>query len=1209
MSFKSKLDAWLSATIEAGWLAALVLAPLFFNVFSSRVFEPDKISLIRTIAIVMGVAWLVKFANSSKLWLPAYVTPDSETRVDADEYRSWWSKFVHTPFLLPIVLLIVVYAISTITSVAPHVSWWGSYQRLQGTYTFLSYMVIALITMGHLREPVQIRRLQHAVIITSLPIAIYGVIQHYGIDPLPWGGDTTTRIAANAGNAIFLAAYLIMAFFFTLERVYSSFAHLLGYKPNDMVDQQDLPTALAGGAYLFVLMVQALAIFWTQSRGPWLGWMLGVYLFVLLLFTALRPRRHRLWTTLWISLGILGAVFLIAANTLPAFEGLKSVPHLGRLTSLLESEGGTGRVRVLIWQGAEKMVRPHEPLIYPDGSTDRINSIRPLVGYGPEAMWIAYNPFYPPDLAHYEARNASPDRAHNETWDSLVITGILGFIAYLSIFVSIFYWALRWLGLLINRRDSLLYGGLLLFFSVLFVLLFRWYDNSWRFFGVALPAGMMLGLGVYVTLAAFLHTDLRIDRSDQARQLLIVTLVATIAAHFVEINFGIAIAASRTYFWIYTALLLVLGMKWALPEQFAVAQSVADAPEVAPEPNSNTQKSGKRKGQRRNTSLPGPTLSLPWLSTTIMTDILVFLTFVFIYTTNIRHLSQTLDILFGSVARRVVGDEFVRSPAILFLMVFTWFVAATIGLAAESLQQRRSPGAAWWARGYALHALIIWGLWFLYGLYEASRMRPEAAGTDLQGQLQQVAGHFAVYTWILIIWLLVAGVVYAWPWLKNRHIAVAQHWLVASATAVVLAVVAVLIVNSVNIGLVKADIIYKQGQQFDSQRNWLSSVELYRRALNARPAEDHYMLFLGRALLEQAKQSSEEGSYHLPDDATLDTVLQLQPEQVNQMNRLDLLRSAELVLQDAQDANPLNTDHTANLARLYRTWSDITGTEEERAAMRDKSIATYDVAVELSPNAAHLWNERGSALLARGDDEEAVQSYLQSLSIDQQYDQTYMLLYDFYERRGDFGRAAAIMEQGVENLPKVAQLYSSLGVAYARLNRLQDSANAFLQVIERQPNNTGAMRNLALLYRDMDDLDSAILWAERSLASVDPANVEDVKLANQLLASLYQSAGEEEKAIQAYERIRALDPQDIETLTVLTNLYLAQQDLPNTVNTLRQLEELEPTNYEHPYAIAQILQQTGQISDAVTYAQKALELAPDDQKAAIQQLIDTANGK
>ncbi|MBK8796948.1 MAG: hypothetical protein IPM07_11565 [Anaerolineales bacterium] len=107
------------------------------------------------------------------------------------------------------------------------------------------------------------------------------------------------------------------------------------------------------------------------------------------------------------------------------------------------------------------MLLPHEPLVFPDGSTDSVNFMRPLVGYGPEAMWVAFNPFYPPALGQTEARNASPDRSHNEAWDSIVITGLLGFIGYISLFVTIFFWSLRWLGLIRGRRDNLLFGAIL----------------------------------------------------------------------------------------------------------------------------------------------------------------------------------------------------------------------------------------------------------------------------------------------------------------------------------------------------------------------------------------------------------------------------------------------------------------------------------------------------------------------------------------------------------------------------------------------------------------------------------------------------------------------------------------------------------------------------------------------------------------------------
>jgi hypothetical protein len=36
-------------------------------------------------------------------------------------------------------------------------------------------------------------------------------------------------------------------------------------------------------------------------------------------------------------------------NTTSLFSSLRYTPYVGRLTTLLESESGTGQVRVLIW--------------------------------------------------------------------------------------------------------------------------------------------------------------------------------------------------------------------------------------------------------------------------------------------------------------------------------------------------------------------------------------------------------------------------------------------------------------------------------------------------------------------------------------------------------------------------------------------------------------------------------------------------------------------------------------------------------------------------------------------------------------------------------------------------------------------------------------------------------------------------------------------
>ncbi len=127
---KTKLSVFCDNVIEAGWLAAIVAVPLFFNIHSARTFEPDKLTLMRSLAIVMLLAWLIKIMEEGLV-----------TRTDQPfgaQFKTWLKR----PLVTPTLLLVLVYIVSTALSLTPKVSIWGSYQRLQGTYTFFSYMLI-----------------------------------------------------------------------------------------------------------------------------------------------------------------------------------------------------------------------------------------------------------------------------------------------------------------------------------------------------------------------------------------------------------------------------------------------------------------------------------------------------------------------------------------------------------------------------------------------------------------------------------------------------------------------------------------------------------------------------------------------------------------------------------------------------------------------------------------------------------------------------------------------------------------------------------------------------------------------------------------------------------------------------------------------------------------------------------------------------------
>src|SRR6476660_10103643 len=57
---QTTIAIWCERIIEAGWLFALVFIPSYFNLLSSRHFEPDKATSLRAIVLVMVAAGLIR---------------------------------------------------------------------------------------------------------------------------------------------------------------------------------------------------------------------------------------------------------------------------------------------------------------------------------------------------------------------------------------------------------------------------------------------------------------------------------------------------------------------------------------------------------------------------------------------------------------------------------------------------------------------------------------------------------------------------------------------------------------------------------------------------------------------------------------------------------------------------------------------------------------------------------------------------------------------------------------------------------------------------------------------------------------------------------------------------------------------------------------------------------------------------------------------
>ncbi len=1091
----SRLSRFCEALIEAGWLAALIAVPLFFNIYSARVFEPDKISTLRAITFVMLGAWIVKQVDllsihaSSARW-PAF------------------RNLLRTPLVLPTLLLALAYLISTIFSLVPRISFWGSYQRLQGTLTTLSYMVIFFLMLGHLRRPAQLYRLLYAIILTSVPVSLYGIWQRLGQDPLPWGGDVINRVAANMGNPIFVSAYLIMAFFLTLEQLIEAFARMWNVEGGTIGD------AILAGCGLFILAIQVItSILLSQSRGPFLGWVAGLYVFTLLGLVALGRwalASSRFPAALRGALRWMGVTPIVLAMLLGGFLILFNLPNsplaalrqesgLGRLGTILDLNTGTNRVRTLIWEGVTRLIAPHAPLAYPDGTLDRFNVLRPLIGYGPESMWVAFNPFYPPDLAHLEARNASPDRSHNETFDALVTTGLFGFLAYFFLFTSIFYYSLCWLGLIRTAADRNLFLALGVAGAVAGVFIPWALDGSLRLMGVGIPFGFIVGVVLYVTAAAFrARQDMsarggRLSNAASSsgsalvrREWLIIALLSTIVAHFVEIHFGIAIAATRTYFWALSALLVLVGTGM-------LQEELSPTPEKAPGSRPAVSRSRRRRSRRE----PAPRFSQVGLTSAapsaraiawpyVLMGTLVFVTLAYNYITNQIGDASAWSVFWGSLTTRYAAAQGQRLSGlgIIWLIAFTWLVGGLLALGKIGRsQQRWTPGQTAWTFG--LYSLVGWGIFLLFGLYHAGRLSARVMpGSDV---VARVANHIVTYEVAILIGL--ATLAASLWWQSHRP----QEPLFLNGISPLIAVAImgfiVLLILNVSINPVRADILYKQGQAHEAAGQWADSAALYQFSLSLTPKEDYYHLFLGRAQLEQARQVQ---------DAAL---------------REQLLQQALQTLNKARALNPLNTDHTANLARLYRNWGELTTDATQQEQLWQQSLAFYQEAIRLSPNAAHLYNEWGLVHLLLGDlyqrqgrTEEAQQQFDQalaryeySLTLDQEFLQTYLLLGDLYRTRGELAKAAPAYEKALALQPNQPQVWSVLGYLYAQLGRLDDAIAANEQVLRYSPGDMASHRNLALLYEQAGRLSDAL--AQAKLAREVAAEADRPAL-DQLIAQL-----------------------------------------------------------------------------------------------------------
>ncbi|MEX0762702.1 MAG: tetratricopeptide repeat protein [Dehalococcoidia bacterium] len=431
----------LSIVIEAVWLTGLGLIPLVFNGRDWLVYftEPKQFILHLTALSLLG---LLGFE-----WALSHRRPISLTGIT----RTWnplaWPKgnLGHWA-IIAVAALGVTAAISTLISPLTQVSIWGRHAGADGynLYSFLSLLVIFFVIATRLRTRQQALRLMFVIAITGGITAAYGVVQHFGWDPIGMGsGDD--RVMASFGNPIYLGSYLVLSIPLTISLAL-------------------LDVGICRKRWIVMMTVLALiqlaGLWLTGSRGPWMGFAASAGTFLIVAYIWLNRR-----SLMRAAAALIVVIMLATILTLTTGLFNKVVPSgfgefggaadelRGSVDTLFDqpAAGTPGRGfdgRLKVWSGVRDLATTWER-VPPDSAPVKL--LRPLFGFGPDMYFYSY-----PLAAGPQDGFTTVSHTHNYALQLLMEMGVSGLIIFLVATTLILATGVR---LLRQRHTEGLRGG------------------------------------------------------------------------------------------------------------------------------------------------------------------------------------------------------------------------------------------------------------------------------------------------------------------------------------------------------------------------------------------------------------------------------------------------------------------------------------------------------------------------------------------------------------------------------------------------------------------------------------------------------------------------------------------------------------------------------------------------------------------------------
>jgi protein O-mannosyl-transferase len=279
-------------------------------------------------------------------------------------------------------------------------------------------------------------------------------------------------------------------------------------------------------------------------------------------------------------------------------------------------------------------------------------------------------------------------------------------------------------------------------------------------------------------------------------------------------------------------------------------------------------------------------------------------------------------------------------------------------------------------------------------------------------------------------------------------------------------------------------------------------------------------------------------------------------------NALDHYNLALILQQKNRNAEAIDHDRQAIEARgdYAEAYSNL-GRLLEEEGLRDEAIDCYRKALARNDRLAEAENNLGNALRQKGDLQGADQHLQKALALRSNYAEARVNLALVRQRQGADGAAAELCRAALDLNPQLAEAHLLLGNVAARRGDLSQAAEHFRRTLEINRRIPEACFNLALISMQRRQSKEALTFWRAGLA-LQPNDAA---------------------ALQMTARMLATDPDP-----AIRNGQVAVDLATRAVQLTRSGNAATLDTLAAAYA------ETGRFSEALQFAQKALELAQDN---------------